>query len=127
MKKLEELKNIIESIEVSYDYEETYNNLYNAVIDYMNDTQTWDFEGFFENFITYDVAEDIARSELDNGGLIRLYYFMGDANLNNDLFKIDGYGNLTDIDKSDLDYLKEEILEEIEEKLQEEAEEESEG
>lgn len=119
--KLEELKEKIEEIEITYDYEDTYNNLYNTVIDYENDTQDCDFEYLFEDYINYDVAEDIARGELskNGGGLIRIYYFLGDANLNNDLFRIDGYGNLEDINKEDLEYLKDEILNIIDNKLEE--------
>lgn len=120
MKKIEELKKGIEKIDVSYDYEQTFNDLYNACIDYMNDTQTWDFEYLFEDIISYDTAEEIAKNEIDQGGLIRLYYFLGDANLNNDLFKINAYGNLEDITKEDLDDLKEEILNKINEILEEE-------
>lgn len=117
--KLEELKDKIEEIEITYDYEETYNNLYNTVIDYENDTQDQDFEYLFEEYVSYDLAEDIAKNELETGGLVRLYYFLGDANLNNDMFRINGYGNLEDINKEDLEYLKDEILNIIDNKLEE--------
>ena len=117
--KLEELKKKIEEIEITYDYEDTYNNLYNTVIDYENDTQDWDFDYLFEEYVSYDVAEEIAKNELENGGLVRLYYFLGDANLNNDMFRINGYGNLEDINKEDLEYLKDEILNIIDNKLEE--------
>lgn len=120
MSKLSELKEKIESFEVTYDYDESYTGLLNATIDYESETQDWDFEYLFEDFIDYELAEELAKKELEEGGLIRLYYFLGDANLNNNLFKIDGYGNLTDISKDDLDYIKEEILEIIEEKLKQE-------
>lgn len=122
---LEELKNKIEEIDITYDYDETYTNLYNTIIDYENETQDWDFEYIFEDYISYDVAEDIARNELDRngGGLIRIYYFLGDANMNNDLFKINGYGNLEDVDIDDLKDIKERILDEIESKLKEEEDE----
>lgn len=122
MEKLEELKERIENIEIGYDYEQSYHELYNATIDYMNDTQDWDLEYLFNEVCDYELAEELAKQELENGGLIRLWYFLGDANLNNELFKIDGYGNLTDIEKSDLDYIKEQILDDIDEKLQEEKE-----
>lgn len=120
MEKLKELKETIENIESSYDYDTYYTELRNATIDYMNDSQDWDFDSVFDDIIDYEIAEDIAKNELDNGGLIRLYYFLGDANLNNDIFKIDGYGNLTDIDKDDLDYIKEQIIDLINEKLESE-------
>lgn len=111
----DKLIEIIKEIEITYDYEESYNNLYNAVIDYMNETQDFSLEYLFEDIIDYYTAEEIAKSELEKGGLIRLYYFLGDANLNNSLFRIDGYGNLEDIFKDDLDNLKEEILENLKE------------
>lgn len=122
MKELKELKERIEKIESSYNYEEYYRELYNTTIDYMNDTQDWSFDYLFEDIIDYELAEEQAKHELETGGLARLYYFLGDANLNNDMFRIDGYGNLTDIDKSDLDYIKEEILNTINEKLESEDE-----
>lgn len=123
MEKLEELKERIEGIEITYDYDQTYTDLLNATIDYQNDTQTWDFEYLFEDIIDYEAAEEQAKYELENGGLVRLYYYLGDANLNNEIFKIDGYGNLTDIEKSDLEYIKEEILNIIDEKMEEESKE----
>lgn len=116
---LKELKEKIESIEVSYDYDETYTNLLNTCIDYQNETQDWDFESLFEDIIDYELAEDRAKWELENGGLVRLYYFLGDANCNNDIFRINAYGNLVDITKDDLDDLKQEILDKINDKLEE--------
>lgn len=114
MKKNDLIKKIKE-VEITYDYDETYCNLYNTCIDYMNDTQDWDLEYLFEDYYTYDIVEDIAKNELEKGGLIRLHYFLGDANLNNDLFKINGYGNLEDVYYDDLVDLKNEILERLEE------------
>lgn len=122
MTRLQELKEQIEKIEITYDYEETYARLLNATIDYQNDTQDWRFEEMFQNIIDYEIAEGQAKYELEQGGLIRLYYFLGDANLNNQVFKIDGYGNLTDITKDDLQCIKDEILEEIENTIEEESE-----
>ena len=119
MKELKELKERVENIEVTYNYEESYCNLKNAVIDYMNNTQDQDFEEIGENIIDYELAEEQAKYELEQGGLVRLYYYLGDANLNNNLFKVDGYGNLQDLEKTDLEYMKEELLAAINEKLEE--------
>lgn len=118
MKELRELKEKIESIEISYNYEESYNNLYNTVIDYMNESQDFSLDYLFEDFISYDTAEEMAKNELENNGLVRLYYFLGEDNFNNDLFRINGYGNLEDITKEDLEFLKEQILDTINEKLE---------
>ena len=119
MKELRELKERIENIKIDYDYEESYTNLYNTVIDYMNDTQDFDLEYLFEDFIDYETAEEIAKNELQNGGLVRLRYYLGDVNLNDEIFKLDGYGNLENITIDDLNNLKDEILENINNKLAE--------
>lgn len=47
----------IENIEITYDYEDTYTKLYNACIDYMNETQDWSLEYIFEDYIDYYTAE----------------------------------------------------------------------
>lgn len=119
MKELREVKERIENIKINYNYEESYTNLYNTVINYMNDTQDFDLEYLFEDFIDYETAEEIARNELNNGGLVRLSYYLGDTNLNDEIFKLDGYGNLENIDIDDLNNLKDEILENINDKLAE--------
>lgn len=118
-KELRELKERVENIEITYDYEDTYCNLRNTIIDYMNETQDFDFDYIGENIIDYELAKEQAKYELEQGGLIRLYYFLGDANLNNNLFRVDGYGNLEDIDISDLENMKEEIIYLINDKLAE--------
>ena len=105
------LRKTIEDIEISSDYEDTYNKLYNACNDYMNETQDWCFEYLFEDFIDYDLAEEIAKNELEKGGLERLQFFIGDTDFYyRDVFKLDGYGNLKNVSLSDLENLKEEIL-----------------
>lgn len=119
MKELRELKERVENIEITYDYEETYCNLKNVVIDYMNDTQDWDFDYIGEDIIDYELAEEQAKHELEQGGLARLYYYLGNVNCNNELFKINGYGNLEDVTIDDLKYMKEEILDLINDKLSE--------
>lgn len=117
---LKELKNKIEEIDVTYNYNKTYTDLLNTCIEFQNETQCWEFEELFNDFLDYEIAEEIAKNELERGGLIRLYYFMGDCNFNNEIFKIDGYGNLQDVSIDDLKYLKDEILEKIEELINEE-------
>lgn len=118
-KELKKLKERVESIEITYNYEEVYCDLKNAVTDYMNDTKDWDFETIGEDIIDYDFAEEQAKHELENGGLLRLYCYLGDAHLNSDLFKINGYGNLENVDIEDLQDIKEEILDMIEYKMKE--------
>lgn len=119
LKELKKLKERVESIEITYDYEEVYCDLKNTITDYMNDTQDWDFETIGEDIIDYDFAEEQAKYELENGGLLRLYCYLGDANLNSDLFKINGYGNLENVYIEDLQNIKEEILDMINDKIKE--------
>lgn len=122
---LKKLKKQIENIEVTYDYDQTYTDLLNACIDFQNETQCWEFENIFEEIVDYEIAEERAKYELENGGLIRLYYFLGDTRIyGNEVFRINAYGNLENINKDDLDNLKQEILEKIEELLENEESEE---
>lgn len=119
VKELKKLKERVESIDITYNYEEVYCELKNAIIDYMNETQDWDFESVGEDIIDYDFAEEQAKHELENGGLLRLYYYLGDATLTSELFKINGYGNLENVYIEDLQNIKEEILDMINDKIKE--------
>lgn len=123
MKKIERLKKLkedIENIESSFNDNEYYTDLLNTCIDYQDEMQDWDYDSIFADVIDYEMAEDIAKHELETGGLVRLYHFLGDANPNNDIFIINGYGNLEDIGKIDLDYMKEQILEITNQKIEDE-------
>lgn len=121
MNKLNKLKKKIEKIDITFDYDETYTNLRNAIIDYENETQDWGFEYLFEDFIDYDLAEERAKWELENGGLERLKYYINDTRFyNEEIFRIDGYGNLANIHKDDLEYLKSEIIDIIDGKIRNE-------
>lgn len=113
--KLNELLKNIEDVKIDYDYELEYNTLYNYVVDYMNETQDFRLEYIFEDYVDYDTAEDIAKCELEKGGLSRLYFFLGNANVwgSDTLFRIDGYGNLTNVDKEDIEMVKEQLIEDI--------------
>lgn len=125
---LEELLEKIRNIEVDYDYEGTYHALYNAVNTYMNDEQDFSFEevinGSDECIIDYERAEEIAKYEFEEGGLVRIYYFLGDCNPDaEDLFYLNAYGNLSRVDKDTLKEFKQFIIDAIEEKLSESDEE----
>ena len=113
MNELKKLKEKIKEIEITYNYEETYYKLYNTCIEY--DMQ---LDEIFNDFIDYELAEERAKYELEHGGLERLKYYLNDTIIfGQELFKLDGYGNLYNIHKEDLKLLKEEILEYIDYKL----------
>ena len=120
---LKELKNKIEEIKITYDYdyEEIYSNLYNTCIDYMNETQDFDLDYLFEEFINYEEVEERAKYELENNGLMRLQYFLGDTTFYmQNLFRINAYGNLENVTRKDLEILKEELIDNIDNKLESE-------
>lgn len=120
IERLKEFKKQIESIEVGYNYNETYTNLSNTCIDYQNDNQEWFTEDVFDEYCSCEVVEDRIKYELEGGGLERLYYFLGDTDLKQDIFKINCYGNLENIDINDLECLKQDIIDRIDNEIEEE-------
>lgn len=115
MKKQELLENI-KKVEITYDYEETYHNLYNLVIDYMNDTQDFDLDELFTEYVDYDTCEEYVKSQLEIGGLARLGCCIDGINFyGNNLFRINAYGNIEEITREDLECLKDEIIDRLEE------------
>lgn len=52
------------------------------------------------DIIDYDTAEEIAKRELENGGLLRLKCFLNSAELSDDYYYLDGYGNLQNITRN---------------------------
>lgn len=119
---LEQLLETIESIEITYNYSETYSDLCNAITEYCNETQDWDFEDLLypkdEGIIDYEEAEEMAKRELNEDGLVRLYYFLGTCNYDaEDIFYLTVYGNLESVDMQDLENFKRSLIDAIEEKL----------
>lgn len=100
----------IKDVEITYDYEDSYNKLYNIVVDYSNETGDYSIYYLFDEIVSFETVECLAKNELEEGGLLRLYYFLGNADMNNDIFRINGYGNVEDITKEDLEFLKDEII-----------------
>lgn len=112
IEELEKLKDKISDIEISYDNEDTYSKLYNACIDYQNESQNFFLEDLFDGYVNSERVEEIAKRELENGGLERLQCFLG-----RDIFKIDAYGNLSNIEKDELELLKEDIIDAINDEI----------
>ena len=64
-------KSLISTLEeikanLSYDTDSDLSEIYNACIDYMNETQDWEIESVFEEYLSSDIAEDYLKHELDN-------------------------------------------------------------
>lgn len=70
-----------------------------------------DLDGDFDfGIIDYDTAEEMARNELEKGGLLRLRFFLNDVSLTDDYFRLDGYGNLAEIKQDDVVFWLGEII-----------------
>lgn len=65
------------------------------------------------DIIDYDIAEELAKRELDNGGLLRLAHFIGQAEiLTYQYYRLDGYNNLVNITKDWVEMSLEDIVNE---------------
>lgn len=113
---IEELKEQIEEVEIDYPLDEAYGSLINPVIDYMNESQDFSLEYLFEDFTDREIVSYYIKENADD--LDRLYYYLGDVDLRDELFITDAYGNLRNIDTTDLEDLKENILRDIKNMLE---------
>lgn len=88
-----DLKNRLESY---WDLEWYYWELYNILSDF-------DWEDYLSDYLTIDAAEEMAKHQLEDWWLARLYYFMWDVNRNTEnLIKLDGYWNCEEVSADDL-------------------------
>ena len=108
--RLEQLKKEIEKIEIGYDLEEIYCNLINATIEYQNETQTWDFESIFEDYIDDELLKAQVEYNLKKFGVWAVKNLLDDIKDECGIYKIDAYGYGHDITVEDLKDIKEQIL-----------------
>lgn len=108
-----ELKKKIEEIEIGYDLEQAYCDLRNAVIDYENETQDWSLDYAFDEFIDEELLKDLVKYKIDEEGLWSVINLLDGISNYNGIYRIDAYGYGHDIDKDDLECLKEDILDRI--------------
>lgn len=121
MEKLKKLKEDIENIEISYDYEKTYCELRNATIDYQNDTQDFIFDYTFDEYVDDEILEQLVEYNLTEHGIWAVRNLLSDINyLDDNVYKVDAYGYGHNIDIDDLKSLKENIIFEIDHRLKEE-------
>lgn len=112
-KRLEELKKQVENIKIGYDLERTYCDLINATIDYQNETQDWQFESIFEDYIDDEILKYAIEDNLERFGVWAVKNLLDDIKDENGIYKIDAYGYGHDITSGDLEDIKEEILDKI--------------
>lgn len=111
--RLEQLKKEVENIEIGYDLEKTYCNLINATIDYQNETQTWDFESIFEDYVDDEILKYQVEYNLKEFGVWAVKNLLDDIKEECGIYKIDVYGYGHDITIEDLEDIKAQILDVI--------------
>lgn len=117
---LKQFKREIENINITYYIDETYTDLRNACIDFGNTYQEWFTDNAFDEYTDREIVSYEIRKIMEDDDLDRLYYFLGDTDLREDIFRINAYGNLENITKEDLDYLKQDIIDRIDEEIENE-------
>ena len=74
-----------------------------------------DYTEVFTDLITLDEVEEYALQEMKNGGIHRIKHYLGqiiDTAMDDEYYVVDGYGNIREVELSDIEnYL--EILEEM--------------
>lgn len=111
----QELKKYVEEYEIDYDYEKAYCDIRNACIDYENDSQDWNIDYAFEEFVDEDLLNYLVKYKIDNEGLWSVVNLVSDINNYNGIYRVDAYGYGYDITRKDLEDLKEDILDRLKE------------
>lgn len=118
IKKLKQLKENIHS----WNIEENYTDIVNTLIDYDNNAQ--------DNLYLYDNAQETTDFvddetlpyyvdyQIKTFGIDRYFYMFNRVNNVCGLYVVDGYGNLRDIENSDLEYMIDNAITSLKEVLQ---------
>lgn len=101
-----------------------YEEIFDAIYDYINATDRWDLEELFDDYADHERVEDLITKELEEGGFERVYFLLEGVTALRDVYKIDNYGNLEHLDMSDINGLIECIKEAVEENRENDDEEE---
>lgn len=113
------LKENVENVTITYDFESAYYELLNLTIDYQNETQDWSFENIFEDYIDDEMLQYAVENNLKEYGIWAVKNLLDDINNETGIYKIDAYGYGSNITSDDLENIKEEILDTINDKLEE--------
>lgn len=102
---------------LGWDMEENYANLWNACADYDNNHRgSYLTDRIQEYDFVDDEVLDYILVEQSKNGLSSLRCFIGDT-YNASLYRLDGYGNLANVDNSDFEYLIDDIVQTLEEDI----------
>lgn len=116
---IKKLKGVKDNL--GYDTEENYCNMINTAIDYDNEAQ----DRLYlcdKVYNTINVVDDetITYYLENNDGLQRLFYATRGLEYADDLYQVDAYGNLENIEKDDFECCIDDLIYELEEALKEE-------
>ena len=118
IKKLKDIKN-----NLSYDLEKNYTNIVNTMIDYDNEAQDdlYLYDNCQQNidFVDDETLEYYVDYQIKTFGKDRYFYMFNQVNNVCGLYVIDGYGNLRDVEKEDLEYCIDEAIKLLNDKLEE--------
>lgn len=114
IKKLEEIKN-----NLSYNNEENYTKMINTMIDYDNEAQDnlylYDTTQELVNFVDDEILSYLIKENSDS--VSRLRCFINDTNDDN-IYKLNGYGNLENVDINDFEFCIDEAITTLKESLE---------
>lgn len=99
---------------ISRNFDEQICEIKNKLIDYSNETQDYSLEDYEYRFEHYDTIEDYVIEQIKSWWIARIPYLCGDVRFDDDYYIIDGYGNIENIEKSDVEERLDEIIEELE-------------
>lgn len=109
---LKEIIKHVEDITIIYTSEEALDQLKHTLTLCEENNIDNNLESILDKYINVDRLEEITKEVLDSG-IQRLYYFLQDVDLRKEIFRLDAYGNLENVNLQDLKDLKEEILDEL--------------
>lgn len=128
MKKLNELKKeTIKNLEevknnLSYDMEENYCNMINTMIDYDNKAQDnlclYDTCRELVEFVDEETLQYYIEYQVKEFGMDRLFYMFSGVNNVCGIYKVDGYGNLEDVEIYEFEYCINECINKLKESLE---------
>lgn len=100
---------------LGYDHNDTYSKLWNKCAEFDNKHGTSLTDTITDyDFVTEDILEYIVKENATD--LSRLRFFIGDT-YDADIYRLDGYGNLANVDKSDFEYIIDELIENLQEQI----------
>lgn len=117
IKKLKDIKN-----NLSYDLEKDYTNIVNTMIDYDNEAQDdlYLYDNCQQNidFVDDETLEYYVDYQIKTFGKDRYFYMFNQVNNVCGLYVIDGYGNLRNVEKEDLEYCIDEALKSLQDEIE---------